>query len=268
MKSHFGFTEEPFTKDLLKKGPFVSSQVKRLHQELKMLLATRGIGLISGEVGTGKTSAVEIFTRKLSPNQYRPIYLYNLTCRPKGFYATLASALELEPRFQMVDLVNQVSSALKTLANEHRRYPLLIIDEVQNLRGEVLEHIRLLTNFEMDTASLLTVLLVGLPTVKNRLKTSPYEALKQRITMHFHFAPLDVEETIRFIDHQLKLAGKVNGIFTDDAKGAIFHYSRGTLRDICTIARKALELAVEENKKQVEERLVHLAAKRWQASME
>ena len=124
---------------------------------------------------------------------------------------------------------------------------MVICDEAHLLDGSQLEELRFLTNSDMDSSSSLALLLVGQPNLKARLRLGTFSALEQRITLRYSVPPMTSEETRSYIPHHLKLAGRTDTIFSDEALGLIHQVSRGLPRAVNNLARQAL-IAAYANK--------------------
>jgi type II secretory pathway predicted ATPase ExeA len=121
------------------------------------------------------------------------------------------------------------------------RCPVIVIDEAQLIPDrEVFDEIRLLTNYQLDDRNLISFIIMGQPELRKRLAHSVYEPLRQRVAIQYHLKPLDVEETLEYIDFRLEIAGGMPGLFTPDAVQMIYDLSGGVPRRINIIATNAL----------------------------
>lgn len=159
----YGFTQAPFSKSIPTEALFPTAGQKELCARLTYLVRERGLGLITGEIGSGKSTAVRAFTAGLDPNRYLVLYLANPTTGITGIYRDLLLALGHEPPFSRPRLVARLRAALADLLNAKRRVPIVILDEAHLLAPPLLEQLRLLFSDQMDSQSLATVVLVGHP---------------------------------------------------------------------------------------------------------
>jgi len=261
LKAFFGFVSFPFRKDIEK--IFISQQLERLHKRCSHFLETQGIALLSGEVGSGKNTFIRYFISGLNHNSYKTIYLSQTFRTARSFFRALAVELGLKPKFFIEDVTTQVKNELIDVFCKQRLRPILVIDEAQNLSDPVLEEIRLLTNFRMDSKNYLSIFLLGHPVLKANLKLSAYAALKQRISFSFHLTGLEKDEVEPYIAHRLKLAGKTKSLFTEEAILLLFNYSKGLPRIINTLAQEALYCAAEKEETMVEEALIENIIQEW-----
>jgi type II secretory pathway predicted ATPase ExeA len=253
LRAHYGFTRTPFSRDLAPSQLFQA----RAHQEavarLKWLIDETAIGVVTGEVGAGKTVAARATVAGLDASRFTVIYLANPMVGARGIHHHLVTALGDTPRFHRPALIAQTSDLLAAEHEERRKTVVLIVDEAHLLSVEQLEQLRLLTNAEMDSRSRLALVLLGQPTLRRRLKQGHFAALDQRIGLRFHLAGLPLEETAAYLKHHLSLAGRSDPLFSDDAAGLIHQTARGIPRAINNLAVQALIAAYAETKGIVDE---------------
>jgi type II secretory pathway predicted ATPase ExeA len=262
LQSHWGFTKMPFGRDLPADNLFRGNAHKEAVARLRYLIDARGLGVVTGEVGSGKTMAVRAATHGLDTSRNNVIYLANPTVGTRGLHGAIATALGQTPRFHHATLIPQVERALHNEFAEKGRHVILVIDEAHLLDIAQLEAVRMLTNAEMDAFSPLTVLLVGQPKLRRRIKDSELAALDQRIQLRYHFPTpaLGPDETKKYIEYHISLAGRGNNVlFSDDAITAIHHHARGIPRAINNLGIAALLAGYTTNKHIVDESAVRSA---------
>ena len=167
------------------------------------------IGVITGEVGAGKTVAVRAALAALDPTRHTIIYLPNPTVGVRGIHHQIVAALGHRPLTHHATLVPQTVDALAVEQAERGRTPVLVIDEAHLLDHDQLESIRMLTNHDMDSTSPFACLLVGQPTLRRRMKLGVLAALDQRIGLRYAMPPMTAEETGSYLRHHVALAGRV-----------------------------------------------------------
>ncbi len=118
---------------------------------------------------------------------------------------------------------------------------------------ELLDQLRFLLNSEMDSASLITLVLLGQPDLAHKLRFAPYEALYQRIAVRFHLKPFDLEETAGYVKHHLHIAGYQDQLFSDSFVSGVYDHTKGVARKINNLCRNALLLGATENKRVLDE---------------
>jgi type II secretory pathway predicted ATPase ExeA len=256
----YGFARIPFSKDIPTQDILATPGQAELAARLSYLVSEQGIGLLTGEIGSGKSTAVRSFGASLDLNRNLIIYLSNPTLGMSGLFRDILFALGYEPPFYKPKMVTRIRSAFDELIRTKQRYPLLIIDEANLLPPFAFEQLRLLLSSNMDSRSLGSLLLVGPPVLSQTLHLSIHEAFRQRITNAYHIPPLDLKETIDYIQHHLHIAGFLSGsLFSDDAITRIFEYSRGLPRQINRICTTALISGRLENKQILDESTIRKA---------
>ena len=259
-EAFYGFTRPPFSKTIDTDKLFVAAGQKELAARLTYLVHEHGLGLVTGDIGSGKSTAVRAFTASLDANSYLVIYLANPTTGMTGLYRDLLLALGYEPPFSSSRMVVRIRSALSDLKTSKRRTPVVILDEAHLLAQPMLEQLRLLVSDKMDSDSLATLVLVGPPSLRRTLHLSVNEALDQRLAVRYHLGPLDLAETIGYVRHHVKVAGFVAPtLFTDDAIARIFEYTKGLPRRINQLCTTALMAGAIEQKSIVDETTIRKA---------
>jgi len=250
----YGFTQAPFSKSIATDALFPTGGQKELAARLTYLIRERGFGLITGEIGSGKSTAVRAFTASLDPNRYLVLYLANPTTGITGLYRDLLLGLGHEPPFSRPRLVARLREALSDLLTAKRRVPIVILDEAHLLAQTMLEQLRLLFSDQMDSQSLATVVLVGHPDLRRTLHLTVHEAFRQRLAVRYHLGPLDLAETIGYVRHHVRAAGYTTGpLFTDDAVARIYEYTKGLPRRINQVCTTALMAGLLDQKQLLDE---------------
>src|SRR2546425_1158517 len=163
--THFGFTKLPFSKNVSAKDLLDRASHQEAVARIRFCIAEALLGVITGEVGVGKTVAVRAAVSQLDQAAHHIVYLANPTVGIRGLYVNIVQALGAVPRGFRAELVAQTQSLLAAEEHERRRRVVLVIDEAHMLSPDQLEAIRLLTNADMDSATACSVLLVGQPTL-------------------------------------------------------------------------------------------------------
>lgn len=253
LAAHYGFTRMPFGRDL---APGMLHR-HHTHNEavarISWCLSERDLGVLTGEVGAGKTVAARGALAELDPNRTTIIYLGNPAVGARGLYYGIVTALGAVPRFHKAALIPQTSELLAAEEHERGRTVVLIIDEAHLLTADQLEELRLLTNADMDSHSPFACLLIGQPTLRRRMKLGTFAALDQRITLRYTMIGMTGEETKSYISHHLTLAGRSDTLFSDDATALIHQTSRGLPRAVNNLALQSLIAAFATNKSIVDQ---------------
>jgi type II secretory pathway predicted ATPase ExeA len=235
----FGFTTKPFGKTPDPGFLYESPQHGEALARLEYAVEEKELSLLVGEIGSGKTTLSRALIDRIG--ETRPvILLINPRLTPTQLLRSIASGLGLEPARYRNDLLDQIHTRLFELY-EAGREPVLIIDEAQLIPTKsTFDEIRLLTNFQLDDQNLLSVLLIGQPELETRMERAAYAPLRQRIGMRYRLGPLSLEETTRYVQHRLEVAGSKRNPFTDDALRSMHAISGGIPRVINTLATTAL----------------------------
>src|SRR5215470_267813 len=255
-ESFFGFKKTPFSDNPDGKQLFASQAWNQVKARLQFLIEHHATGLLTGEVGSGKSTAARSFTATLNPNLYKILYLHWTSGSCLDLLRQLALALDLEPAHYRGDLVRQISDTIVRLNQSKKQHPVLICDEAQLLRHAALEQLPLLLNFDMDSSHYLTLLLVGQPLLRRTLSLQLHEALRQRIAVHYHLEGLSREELDAYLAQQLKACGVGQRLFDDSATQALYQASKGILRKVNKLAAAALRLAASRKASLVNEAIL------------
>jgi general secretion pathway protein A len=255
MEAFFGFKKTPFSDNPDAKQLFASQAWIQVKARLQFLVEHHGTGLLTGEVGSGKSTAARTFTAGLNPNLYKILYLHWSSGSALDLLRQLALELNLEPAHYRGDLVRQIAEAIVSLNQSKKQHPILICDEAQLLRHPALEQLPVLLNFDMDSSHYLTLLLVGQPLLRRTLSLQMHEPLRQRIAVQYHLEGLS-RELDAYLAHQLKAAGITQPLFDDTARQALYQASKGILRKVNKLALTALRLAASRKASTVEESIL------------
>ena len=209
--------------------------------------------MITGEVGAGKTVAARAALDAIDRSRHTIIYLPDPTVGVRGIHHRIVASLGGQPLTHHATLAPQTADALAAEQAERGRTPVVVIEESHLLSHDQLEAIRLLTNHDLDSSSPFACLLIGQPTLRRRMKLGVLAALDQRIGLRYAMPPMTDTETISYLRHHLKLVGRDDTLFSDDAAALIHQTSRGYPRGVNNLALQALVAAYAANKAIVDE---------------
>jgi type II secretory pathway predicted ATPase ExeA len=253
IQSYYGFTKTPFGKALAPAMLHHHTSHNQAVARIGWCIAQRGIGLIVGESGAGKTVAARAAVAALDQTRHTLIYIANPTTGARGLCHHIVTRLGGVPRFQNAALFPQAADALAAENNERGRQPVLAIDEAHLLDHNALDLVRMLTNADMDSTSPLACVLIGQPTLKGKMKLATLSAFDQRIAVRYTMGGLSTAETKSYITSHLTQAGRGDPLFSDDAITLIHNTSRGYPRTINNLAIHALLAAFADGKAIVDE---------------
>jgi type II secretory pathway predicted ATPase ExeA len=240
LKSYYGFSKMPFTKYMWANKMFTAASQQELIDGLALWLQTKGIALVYGPTGVGKSISLRRFKNDLDERRYDLYYLFNLRLTPLGFLRSLSRLMGLPVLYHQADLFDALSTHLGTYQQRFNKHPLIIFDDADSLRDELLELLRLLANFEMDSLDHCSFILSGSNRLAQRLRSHTNEALRQRVNFSHQLRGFTIDDALEYVRFHLKRAEAPEALFSDDAVQLIFHYSKGLPRVINQIALQAL----------------------------
>ena len=257
-KGYFGLKESPFSIAPNPRFLFMSERHKEALAHLSYGLGeTGGFALLTGEVGTGKTTISRRLMEQL-PENTQAAFILNPTLSSQELLATVCDELKIRYRKTGATLKTLTDKIYEKLNKNHQANlnTLLIIDEAQHLAPEVLEQLRLLTNLETDTKKLLQVILIGQPELKQLLQRRDLRQLAQRITARYHLLPLTKGEVGHYIKHRLSVAQCERMLFERAAVAEIHRISQGIPRIINLLCERSLTNAYCSNNALVTKKIV------------
>lgn len=244
--TRFGLEFNPFQKNS-KEILIDTKEYREVLFRLNYLAKTKGFGLLTGSAGRGKTTAVRNWAASLNPSLYKVVYSCLSTLTTNDFYRNLVSELGGQPAFRKPENFRIIQDEISRFAIEKRKTPVIVIDEANYINNAILNDLKILFNFEMDSKDRASILLVGLPQLNNTLRLGIHEPLKQRIVMNYNLEGLSKEEGRVYIAEKLKGAGCTQAIFEEAAIEAILNAADGTPRLINKFCNSALLIAGTNN---------------------
>ena len=262
----FGLRESPFNVNPDPRYLFLTRQIQESLAGLTYGIQNRkGFILLTGEVGTGKTTLLNRLLDWLHGQRVATAYIFNSRLDVNQLFDFIMAEFEIpcesREKSQVLLRLNQ------WLLDRYRlgETAVLIVDEAQNLSSDVLEEIRLLTNLETSTEKLLQIVLTGQPELEEKLKLPQLRQLRQRITLRCRTSPLSLEETFGYIAERLRIAG-ANGepVFSKESIQTVHTYSRGIPRVVNLLCEHALINAYVDSVRPVPSQLVEEVAREFQ----
>ena len=258
-RAYFGLSDDPFDKSLDVKHHFKSSDFNDAFSRLEYLKSTKGFGLITGEPGYGKSYLLRYFLGSLNPNLYKPIYIPISTLTVMDFYRALCISLGISPSHKKINMFTQLQEAIYTLNHSKNITPVIVVDEAQFLKNSVLDDLRIIFNFNMDSTNLATLILSGQTQLISQLSRQNHEALRQRIVMNYCMRGLSKDESKDYVMSRLKISGVSEPIFTDDAYELMYSSTNGCLRSLNSLAKMSLICASNEDARSINSELIFRA---------
>lgn len=241
-ESFFGLKEKPFRMTPDPRYFYPSAKhTDALNHMVYAIEERRGFVVITGEIGSGKTTLSRVLFQKLDPMTKTAI-IRNTQLTAKDLIAVTLDELEIpsKPGSTKMQLITRLNEYLVDQLRDNSNV-VLLIDEAQNLKPSVLEEVRMLSNLETETEKLIQIILMGQPELKAKLWLKELTQLRQRVTLHYHLAPLDEYETVAYISHRLHVAGANSApIFASTTLPNIYHHTQGVPRLINGLCDRAL----------------------------
>lgn len=237
--TRYGLEFNPFIKNS-KEILVDTAEYREITFRLDYLTKTKGFGLLTGSAGRGKTTALRNWSARLNPSLYKVIYSSLSTLTLNDFYRNLILELGATPAFKKPDNFRIIQEEITRLSVEKRKTPIIIIDEANYVSNAILNDLKMLFNFEMDSRDRAVILLAGLPQLNSTLRLSAHEPLRQRIVMNYNLEGISKDEGRQYILEKLKGAGCNQTIFEDAAMEAVLNAADGTPRMINKFCNSSL----------------------------
>jgi len=248
--THFALNTAPFSKEIPDDDLWLPSSKQDLIDELTTTIEGRGSALLVGDPGVGKTCVMRALRQRLPTDKFRLTYCHNATLGRRDFYRQLCLALGVKASATAAAVFYAVTTHVEELGRD-QVHPVFVIDEAHLLHPDVLDHLHILMNYDWDSRALLSLVLVGLSEIEERLamrrNRSLYTRLHCRAVVDAHSA----DDTREYLQYRLKSAGADRELFAVDALPELHERARGSLREIDRIATAALREAARRKRKLV-----------------
>jgi type II secretory pathway predicted ATPase ExeA len=243
--SPMGFRKTPFTRELSVAERFALAHQTDAIDALTEAVRQRMSAALIAPAGSGKTVALRALVQALPEARYQVRYVKVTGLSKRDLCKEVAAVCGLSPTGIYPQLVRKLQEAFAHTSSTDGLRPVLVLDEAHDLRRESLAMLRLLTNFEMDSRLVLSVLLSGQPPLRTMLGRPDQEAVAHRLAHYATLRLMSRDETRAYVEHRCTVAGAQTDPFDGDAHETIFEMSRGNLRAIDRLALKSLELSAK-----------------------
>ncbi|MDX1645132.1 MAG: AAA family ATPase [Thermoanaerobaculia bacterium] len=251
----FDLTAPPFSKEILDRDLWLPPSKEGLVRSLVDAMESRESVLLTGEPGVGKTCILRALRQALPDHGFRLTYCSNATLGRRDFYRQICHALGLAPKATAAAVFYALSTHVEELGRD-QIHPVFLIDEAHLLHQDTLDHLHIVMNYQWDSRALLSLILVGLPELDDRMRLRRNRSLYSRLARRLRIDPLSPSDTADYIWTRLALVGSERQIFTEDAIGLLHEATGGTLRHLDRLATAALRQAARYDKTRVERDLI------------
>lgn len=260
--AHFGLRAMPFTREIRTRDHFPVEEHEVAKKALLQEVQRRGSGALDGPAGCGKTALSRSFIDELPEARYKVYYLLAGDLGVRDACRVISQELGVEPSGSRPTLLRRVKEALLRNPDERGVHPVLLFDDAHEIKLEVLSLVKSITNFDMDSRLVVSVLLVGQPKLRTLLRRVELEDVAGRLGVHASLGNLSREAALRYVEHRITVAGGRRVPFETTALEALYELAGGNLRALDTVALRSLELAYVEGDEVVDAAHVQ-AAGRW-----
>jgi len=243
--STYGLAREPFTKDISPAEMLQTDLLQDAMQSLKAAIEGRTSAVVTGDSGSGKTCLLRALEEDLPQGRYRLHYAHNATVNRRDFYRQLSIGMGLEPHSSFAALHATISQHIQELASQHKLRVIIVLDEAHLLSVQVLEQLHILLNFEKDSKPWLSLILIGLPDLRETLKRNVLASLTARVPIRIHLQPLDADQVTLYVRHRMNTAGCRRDVFSNDALLLMSKATGGIMRRLDVLGDQCLVTALK-----------------------
>jgi general secretion pathway protein A len=259
-RSFFGMTREAFDPDLGLKDILETQDITSIRQRFDYTLRLGAVGLLTGEVGSGKSTALRYVLSKLHPSEYKTIWITACSGSILEFYRLLISELNMGNTGCKSVMIKSIKKSIRQIVLEKKMKVVLVVDEASLIRLEVFAELHTITQFEQDSKPWLPIILAGRSNLIDKLMYQTSMPLASRIVARSHMEPINRQEMEQYILHHLAITGVKTNLFEDNAITAVHQGSGGILRKANHLARGALVAAAKDQSLTVTADHVRLAS--------
>ena len=259
-RTFFGFSREPFTSNIELDGILQTPELLAVNQRVEYVIRIGGIGLLTGDVGAGKSTALRWAAGRLHPSKYKILWVTATAGSILEVYRQLLAELDINTASSSrAILTRQIKNQIQNLVVTKKQQPLFIIDEASLLRLDVFTELHTLTQFEGDSKPWLPVILAGQNNLADNLLYRTAVPLASRIVARSHLKAVNRQGMEEYLHHHLNIAGLKNSPFDAQAVTAVHQGSGGLFRKANHLARGALIAAAAEKSQTVSADHVRMA---------
>ena len=254
----FEMTATPFTRSIPVGSLYRSDATEEIYNRLIYASQKQLFAVLIGDPGAGKTTLLRRLKDTLDGQEYAVLYLADSKLTPRHFYNGLLEQLGCETRFYRGDSRKLLHKQISVMRGVENRNLVVVVDEGHLLDKEMLEEIRFLLNYKMDSENPLALILSGQTELWDKLKRQSCRAILHRIDIQCFLEPYEYAQTKAYIENQLNYAGHPNAVFSDDAIRLIHTFSSGIPRLINRACTQSLIYAYQNRRAIIDDRMVQI----------
>jgi len=256
----FGLTDEPFKKDIKTSDLFLSSSLKELTKRFEYMKEHRGLMVVYGQPGVGKTTAMRYLIDSLNTKAFFPVYIPLATVSVSDFYKQLNFYLKGDKAHFKSHVFKAIQEQIINYAVHKSIIPVIILDEAHLLIEQNIKELQIITNFQCDTIDPAVFILSGQELLIDKIKRNILNSFYQRIALKYMLAPLTKEETKKYTQHHLRLVKSEQELLTESAYDAVFKMSGGKGRVVGDLVRMSMRICADEKRHKIDEEDIMKAA--------
>ena len=258
--SYYGIEKNPFTKEIKIKDLYESETFIEGYSRLEYLKEIKGIGLITGIPGIGKTSLLRKFEENLNKEKYNVIYISITNIGKFEFMCMICKELGIDTGNCYINsLKRRIQETIKKQKEEYGKETIIIIDNAEKLTREMILDMSYLYEFDYNSIDYTSLILCGDEEIRNELSKKIYESLRQRIICIYKMEGIKRIEVKEYIKTRLKIANQMNEIFTESAINALSNASYGVIRKLNTLINLSLMIGYSTKEKKINEEIIRMA---------
>lgn len=257
MLNYYEFKCMPFDKAIPPQDLYMTGAHEEAVSRIEYAINGNRFAVLTGDSGCGKSTLLRYMVENTDKNKYPVYYISDSDLTPRNFYWEVLNQMGCTAKkFYRGDAKRQMHREIWQLVGERGKMPIVVVDEAHLLSKDMLEEIRFLLNFKMDSYSPLSLILVGQSELRETLSKQIYEAISQRVQVRYHMPPFERKETEGYIGKHLENAGRALELFSDAAIDIIHEYTGGIARKINNVCTAGLLYAMSQNKRSIDDHMV------------
>jgi general secretion pathway protein A len=247
----FGLKEPPFSKEIADADLWLPASKTAVVDQLLDAIREHASVVLVGDPGVGKTCVLRALRHRIPAAGFRLTYCHNATLGRRDFYRQLCAALGLSPAATSGSLFYAIARHVEERAEE-RIHPVFLLDEAHLLHQDTLDHLHILLNYHWDSRALLSLVLVGLPELRDRLALRRNRSLHSRLDHRLELGALTPDDTTEYLRMRLRRAGCDHDLFPSDSVALLHDATAGAMRDLDRLATAALRHAAKKKRRLVD----------------